>query len=279
MAIGNILVIGCVSLDTIHLEQNGSRRTYQTVGGAGLFTALAAAAAATTAVTLYAPKPNPLPDRLRGIESKLTWLGPEVRPDEMPTLEIVHHGQGRATLVGASWGPEALLTPENLKQLCRTDFDTVHVAALSSAQRQLQFIHSLRTADGGGPKLSAGTYARAIAADKASVLQLIDRCNLFFMNRNEASLLFDNAEISVREDQSIFVTDGENGGRYYSFGQASQHLEAFAADELDPTGAGDTFCGATLAALTESVDVIKSAQIGAVLAARVIEKPGSNYYF
>jgi len=270
-------------------------------------------------VTLYAPRPeavktaDSLHGKLRRIDDMLTWVGPEVEVGSMPTLEIVHHGQGRATLVGASWGPEQLLRPENLelvlqkrrskaeaktKALANADadtFDAVHIAALSSARRQLEFAQYFRPGARSNTTkykglLSAGTYARAIGADKDAVLHLINCSDLFFMNSNEANLLFGDAAIELGEGQTIFVTDGDKGAKIYSAtktgtntGTNEDHgpddIEAEGANELDPTGAGDTFCGATLAGLVGGLGAVQSAKLGATLAARVIEQAGSNYYF
>ncbi len=321
-----ILVVGCVSLDTIHLDSKGARKTYNTIGGAGLFTAMAAAHAGAR-VTLYAPKPKPMPEALCPVEKALEWIGPEVAEGNLPSLEIVHHGQGRATLLAASWGPENLLTPEDLRQRieagCSKEasadhghgrnpavhgtgkvrnqvnhefnqkdnqanhevdqkdnqsiYETVHIAALSTAMRQLEFFKFFQNSKVAA-RISAGTYARAVSADGDSVRQLFEQCDFFFMNSNEANLLLPGKEITTSNNHLVFVTDGQNGATCYSK-YSSRHIDALPADELDPTGAGDTFCGATLAGLARHFDAEESARLGAQLAARVIEKPGSNYYF
>jgi sugar/nucleoside kinase (ribokinase family) len=296
--LNSILIIGCVSLDTIHLEQNGSRQSYNTIGGAGLFTALAAAHSGAE-VTLYAPKASPMPAALAAVDKAVNWIGPLVKPDEMPTLEIVHHGEGRATLITASWGPEKLLVPESLYTTTelshqRMDaYDTVHIAALSTAKRQFEFLKFFSERE--APMLiSVGTYARAINADRETVRRLLDQCNAFFMNSNEAALLFDGGAIVPKNSQLIFVTDGKNGATVYEPSVKANptadteaeitktpatHIEATLADELDPTGAGDTFCGAALAGLSKQLDAISAARLGTELAAKIIEHPGSSFYF
>jgi sugar/nucleoside kinase (ribokinase family) len=320
----NILVIGCVSFDTIHLEhsaglqgsagleQGAERKTYNTVGGAALFTALAAAHMGAE-VTLYAPKPSPMPGALRAVDNAVTWIGPEVDPDKMPTLEIIHHGDGSATLLAASWGPEQLLMPDALKSVLvslqpeKAAFDIIHIAALSSPVRQLEFLQFFIDT-GVTSRVSVGTYARAISSDRKTVLQLLKQCDMFFMNNNEANLLFESGAIQCRNDQLVFVTDGKYGALVHT-ANSSEHIEALPADELDPTGAGDTFCGATLAALANQLNAEQAASLGglasqlnageaaslgglasqlnageaaslgAQLAARVIEQPGSDFYF
>jgi len=74
-------------------------------------------------------------------------------------LDIEHHGQGRATLLDASWGAEAELNPAALSFDPRR-MAIVHIAALRSAQRQLDFAQACRAR--GAPRLSAGTYARLV---------------------------------------------------------------------------------------------------------------------
>jgi sugar/nucleoside kinase (ribokinase family) len=279
---GKILVVGCLSQDTIHLETDGHRKTYNTIGGAGLFTAMAAAHEGAK-VTLYAPRPQPMPATLLPVAKAVNWIGPEVHPQDLPTLEIIHHGEDRATLIGASWGPEKLLTPDNLQAFLDKGsapdvaFDAVHIAALSSPARQLQFYYYFCRCQNTG-WISAGTYARAIDADRQTVRQLLDQCRMFFMNSNEARLLFQGDAIPVKTDQLVFVTDGGNGATIYQ-AHCTDHINAERANAIDPTGAGDTFCGAALAALTAGMDGTESARRGARLAAKVIEQPGSQFYF
>ncbi|MFZ1793724.1 MAG: PfkB family carbohydrate kinase, partial [Anaerolineae bacterium] len=57
----------------------------------------------------------------------------------------------------------------------------------------------------------------------------------------------------------------------------AESIPAEPAQELDPTGAGDTFCGATLAGLARGEHPIISAQNATLLAARVIEHIGPEF--
>ena len=294
-----ILVIGCVSFDTVHLELSGSdsdnggeentenesgqdlgRRTIKTIGGAGLYTALAAAKVGAE-VTLFAPKPSPMPDLLKPVEAMLTWVGPEIAIEHMPTLEIIHHGHDRATLLNASWGAEHLLLPEALRQLVDTHFDITHIAALSSPARQLEFMTFLKAVKA-NQVISVGTYARAIVSDSATVSELVAGSDAFFMNQNEANLLFGTVPIEPKEYQLIFVTAGGDGVNLYttdSDGVQHESIEAEVVDVIDPTGAGDSFCGAALAGLTIYINPVAAAQVGALVASKSIEYEGPSIYF
>lgn len=269
-----ILVVGCVSLDTLHIAGH----TYQTIGGAGLYTALAARCAGARA-TLLGPRPKPLSSLLAPVAQRLDWIGPEVPPETLPHLEIMHHGEGRATLVGASWGAESQLTTEHLPDdLSRYAF--VHIAALSSAQKMLDFLHACRAR--GAQRISAGTYYRIVQNEPATVRAIFEQADLFFMNENEAIGLWGSLRVAgrvstrTREGALLFITFDRRGAIVIAGDQATP-LPADPADELDPTGAGDTFCGATLAGLARGEDPITAASYATVLAARKIEHVGPAF--
>ena len=310
-----ILIIGCLSFDILHLEQNGPRQTYSTTGGAGLYTALAASAGGAE-VTLYAPRPKSPSEELSKITSRINWIGPLVDLEAMPRLEIVQHGDDRATLLSASWGAEELLTSDHLRQTLGSDlsdldrftFDVVHVAALSTVERQRKFVSdlkplSLRQANS-HCKFSAGTYARAISADTQGVRALLAECDYFFMNSNEAHLLFNNEQITekiktnnrkglakiLRENQICIVTNGGAGADLLFGPLTNRHIDAaqLKSAAIDPTGAGDTFCGALLAALGDNSTcnnqealietALEGARRGAILASQIICSVGSSHY-
>ena len=130
----DILVIGGASLDVLHLT-NG--QTVSAAGGAGLYTALAAARSGVR-TAMFAPRPDPMPIELQAAADRINWIGPVVPPDQLPHFEIAHYGQGRAALVNAAWGGEMLLTPEMLPTEM-LDAQIIHIAALRNTDRQYNF--------------------------------------------------------------------------------------------------------------------------------------------
>src|SRR5512137_321237 len=68
----DLLVIGGASLDVYHLS-NG--QTVHSPGGAGLYTALAAACSGAR-TGMFAPRPDPLPEPLKAAAERIEWLGP-----------------------------------------------------------------------------------------------------------------------------------------------------------------------------------------------------------
>jgi ribokinase len=262
----NVLVIGSASLDVLHL----AGQTVPSIGGAGLYTALAAQCAGAR-VGLLAPRPDPMSAALQRVTERLTWLGPTVSPDQLPRLEIAHHGGGRATLLSAAWGAVSSLTPDALPADL-SDTAIVHVAALPSAERQLEFVRACRAR--GAARLSAGTYARSATRERDLVRELCESVDLFFLNENEANLLFGNAEaIPARQGNLVFVTLGERGALVIGHDHTT-HIPGVPAVERDPTGAGDTFCGTTLAGLARGQAPERAAQCAVRLAAEMIGEIG-----
>ena len=276
----DLLVIGGASLDVYHLS-NG--QTVHSSGGAGLYTALAAASSGARA-GMFAPRPDPIPTPLQAAAERLTWLGPTIPPDQLPSFEIAHYGGGRAALLNATWGGEMLITPENFPS-DQITASIVHIAALRTAERQLNFARSLKSppapeyrgrlrASAWVGAISAGTYSKICINEPDTVRELIGRCDFFFMNENEANLLFGGTDkVQARPGQIIFITLAERGALVVQ-GDHVTHVAGQPADDLDPTGAGDTFCGATLAHLTRGEHPVRAAQAAVLLAAEEINAVG-----
>ena len=272
----DIFVIGTASLDILHF---GGQTTH-TVGGAGLYTALAAHHAGARA-GLLAPRPDPMPSSFRPIAERLHWIGPRISPEDLPRLEIEHHGGGQATLVDASWGAEAQLTPETIPAEL-FEASIVHIAALSTAQRQLDFLQALQRndqttpSDSGRPLpvVSVGTYARLVYGDPDRVRRLLAGADLFFMNQNEAAGLLGRVDKArPRPGGLLFVTLGEAGALVIEEDQVTP-VPGNPANEVDPTGAGDTFCGAALAFLARGERPVNAARMAVALAAKTVSAVG-----
>ncbi|MFN8596338.1 MAG: PfkB family carbohydrate kinase [Anaerolineae bacterium] len=267
----DLLVIGGASLDVLHLPDGHSVKS---PGGAGMYTALAAAKAGAR-VSMFAPRPKPVPSELLPALDRIDWIGPIVPPDQLPRFEIAHHGGGRATLVDAFWGGEMLITPESLTPDHLTA-PLVHIAALRTAERQLNFAKALAPAptlarfSGAGVRISAGTYGKICTSEPDTVRAIMALADYFFMNENEATLIFGSLDrVQARPGQFLFVTLSANGALVFQ-GNHVTHVAGVPATEVDPTGAGDTFCGATLAGLARGQHPIMAARAAIALAADMI---------
>lgn len=268
----DVFVIGTASLDLLHLA-NGE--TAWAAGGAGLYTALAAHKAGAAA-GLFAPKPEPLPEALEPVAGRLQWVGPSILPGQLPRLEIEHHGGGKATLLDASWGAEAQLIPAEMPPVVG-QAKYLHIAALSSAQRQLDFLAAVRERSGlsqKAPLVSVGTYARLVYGQTEQVRRLFSLADLFFMNENEANGLFGSLSRAKTEPGKLLFVTLDAEGALVIAGDESRYVPGQPVAEFDPTGAGDTFCGATLAGLARGLPAVAAAQRAVKLAAKTVSVVG-----
>jgi ribokinase len=264
-----ILVIGGVTIDTLRLP--GKSERFTAPGGAGLYTALAIRAAGGR-VRLFAQRPVPMPEILLPYDEVLDWIGPEIPPVRLPRLDIVHFGGGRAELAGADWGAQPELDPADLPDDL-AEFSIAHIAPLGPTAKQIEFAAVCRSRGVG--KISAGTYGRAVFGEGEAVRELLGRVDTFFMNENEAVGLFSRPEAAAAAPgQILFVTRAERGAWAVPGDGESIHVPAVRVEEYDPTGAGDSFCGAALAVIARGGGLGEVLAAGVRLAARTIRGLG-----
>ena len=260
----SLLVVGGASLDLLHFSGQQAR----CAGGAGLYTALAAQRSGVR-VVMYGPRPQPMPEELRAVDERVEWVGPTVSPEELPHFEIANYGGG-TEMLRLSWGAEARLRPEEAPAAGRTA-DWIYCVPLADPSLQLAFVRHFKAQ---GRRVACGTYGR-LASDHHDVTRTaIAEADAFFCNEAEARALLADAERPcVRPGQLLFVTRGARGARVVQ-GSYVTELPGLPAWELDPTGAGDTFCGTTLARLVLGDHPVEAARHGVAHAARMIGEVG-----
>ena len=144
---------------------------------------------------------------------------------------------------------------------------------LSDPLQQLSFIQACRQR--GAKQISAGTGLFIVDKQPQAVRAIVEQTDYFFMNDLEAKAVFGSLESANTEPGKIlYVTLGAQGGACIIQGDISTLIPAVLATELDPTGAGDTFCGATLAYLLQKKHPIMAARHAATLAAEMIAQVG-----
>ncbi|HEY9594083.1 MAG TPA: PfkB family carbohydrate kinase, partial [Spirochaetia bacterium] len=203
------------------------------------------------------------------------WLGPVVPPSRLPRFEISYAG-GTTKYLDTFFGSEATLAPESLP----TDlslYDVVHVVPLGDARRQLAFIEACRSRGAG--RISAGTYVDSVRANTAAVRKIHAATDVFFLNRDEAVALFGSIEAArTSPGKLLFITLGPEGALVIQ-GEHVTHVPSVPATQRDPSGAGDTFCGATLAGLIRHQHPVMAARGGTALAAAEIAGVGPSALF
>lgn len=260
-----LLVVGGASLDQLSFRG----QTVRSAGGAGLYTALAARRAGAE-VTMFAPRPEPMPAELAPAAERLDWRGMAVAPEELPHFEIVHREDGHTDMAQMQWGAEAWLTPSALPAEDLPG-EWVYCVPLTEPARELAFLRHFKAR---GRRTAGGTYVGAVASHRPAVLQILEEADVFFCNEREAAGLFGGAEVArTRPGRLLFVTRGPRGARVLQ-GTHATEVPGVEVEELDPTGAGDAFCGTTLALLAQGAHPVEAARHAVAAAAEMITAPG-----
>ena len=264
----HILVVGSASIDTLHFQN----RIESTIGGAGLYTALAVHRSGCQ-VSMYGVRPDPIPESLQPLQNRLiAWIGPKVGIEKIPHFEISHDGDRASYLnffVGEEEKIDALGLPQDL-----SIYDAVHISSLGKAAQSLKFAQACYQR--GAKLISSGSFLNLIQDDPEKVSRLIECSNIFFLNEQEALAFFGSLEnITTKPEKLLFITRGTNGATVVQ-GNFKTDLPAVPAEVLDPTGAGDTFCGATLANLMLDSHPIIAARKAMALASEEIEHVGHS---
>ena len=262
----HLLVIGGASLDTLHLKD----QTTNSAGGAGMYTTMAAVRSGVQA-SMFAPKPEPMPAELTQVAERLSgWLGPIIPASRLPHFEIQHIGD-KANYLASIIGAEGELTPDQLPKNLGS-YDCIHLTPLGNSELQLEFLKTCR--QNGARLISAGTYLCTIKDHPELIRRTIDLADIFFMNEEEACFLFGTLDqVKTGAGKLIFVTMGEKGAMVVQ-GEVQTRLHAKRILAVDPTGAGDTFCGGTLAQLMSGAHPVMAAQRAMALAAEEIGAVG-----
>jgi len=260
-----LFIIGSPSLDILTIKG----QLYQSPGGAGLYTALGAIHVGVR-ITLFAPKPTTIPSELSFISHIMEWIGPPISADQLPRFEIVQ-SENKTDYKKAFFGAEEELKADDLPNDL-SHYDLVHIVPLGNAKQQLSFIEACKIR--GAKYISTGTALPIIASDPNRVLDVKDESDIFFMNHIENDLLKKyNKNAATLSGKLVFMTQGENGA---TVNQGNHETSVSSPDTkiVDPTGAGDTFCGATLAHIAQGKHPVMAAKSGANLAAFMIEGIG-----
>jgi sugar/nucleoside kinase (ribokinase family) len=261
-----LLVIGGASIDVLHLDD----QSVETAGGAGMYTAMAAKRCGAH-IVLFGPCPDPCPEQLKPVVEHLAeWIGPVIMPAQVLQFEISYRGR-RTEYLKAEADAERALSPTTLPADL-SGYDLVHVTPLGDPSHQLSFVQACR--ERGAILISAGTWPGDAIERPDAVRAVMEESDFFFMNNREAEALFGSLEAARTEPgRVLFITLGEQGACIIQ-GDTATCIPAISTNVLDPTGAGDTFCGATLAYLLHNQHPIMAARGAVALAAEMIGQVG-----
>ena len=263
-----ILIIGGASQDILHINN----KLLKTIGGAGLYTALGAKAAGAE-VDMFAPLPKPIPKLMQPITKHINWIGPSVAQEEIPHFEIMYDKNCVATYTTVEPRAEAKLSPNDLpKDLSKYSY--VHIVQLGNIDLQLRMLLKCRQNNAKHISVSGGHKLNHNEIKKLKTL--IDDADLCFMNEHEASQnlgMLDN--IKLKPNKILFVTHGRNGINILQ-NSTIQKVNVLPLASVDPTGAGDSFCGALLSYLAKLQHPILAAKNASKIASITISHEGAK---
>jgi ribokinase len=260
-----ILIVGGASLDTLAGADD------LVAGGAGMYTAMAAYRSGAS-VTLFSPRPEPMPEALRPVAEAVDWQGPSIDIADLAHFKIVYR-DGLTIYETAKFGAEARLTPADLPDDL-SSYDYVHLIPLGDISQQVEM--ALACKQRGARRISLGTALTLIPQQPEAARKALEMADLFFMNVEEAEQLFTSVDaVRGRAEQTLFLTMGGDGAIVIQ-GQVATKIAAAPAQVSDPTGAGDTFCGATLVGIAQGEHPVVAVRRSMSLAAKVTESIGAT---
>ncbi len=157
--------------------------------------------------------------------------------------------------------------------------DACHVAPMP-LWIQVELVRHLR--DAGVRLVSLDPHDLHIAGHEEELMALLRQVDLFLPSRGEARQLYgwDDPEAAARSfvaagPRAVAIKLGPDGSLVCGPDQVVHHVPAAPAKVIDPTGAGDTYCGGFLAAYSGWPDAVVAACHGAVSASFAVEGRGA----
>ncbi|GIJ29794.1 hypothetical protein Vqi01_49560 [Micromonospora qiuiae] len=257
------------------------QRGVRVLGGGGLYAALAAATRTTVGLAGICSD-HPL------TAGQPWWpavgdAGLITMPGRCLAFDISYDGGGRATYRTDHGGDEQDLQPGQVPPLYRGAAG-FHLCALGDPGVQLRYAPALRAMSGARrARISAGTFLARVAADRSSVLRILDACDVFVCSAPEAAALAGVTHVADAltwlaravdgSGRAIVVTDAPQGCHVLT-NDAVQRIPTFARLAVDPTGAGEAFAGALAACLVEGDELLSAAGHACAVASLVVEDFG-----
>lgn len=194
----------------------------------------------------------------------------------------IHLQHGSATLAPI----ETIATAAINKLLVNNAPDLAHIAALPvRVQRK---IAGAFTAAGIPFTLDSLEAKGSVGGDLRDYLQGTDLAPTAFLpSREEFTLLFGDigslafrAWVSSTPTATLVIKDAQDGSFVFSpLAAPGVRLPALECDVIDPTGAGDAYCGGFAAGMSQGRSAIECALMGTVSASFVVEQIGTRGLF
>jgi ribokinase len=184
------------------------------------------------------------------------------RSDDAPT--------GVAYVLALDGGDNSIIVAAGANaELAREDA-VAGVAGAAVVLAQLEVpVASVAAALRAGRTAGALTILNAAPAHAATI-GMLDDVDVLVVNETECAELGGLDRLHASGAQTVVLTQGAGGVTLHRSGGVPVHVAAFRIDPVDTTGAGDAFCGALAAALSQGEAVehalVRACAAGAVVA-------------
>ncbi|GAA0546931.1 hypothetical protein GCM10010172_30820 [Paractinoplanes ferrugineus] len=273
-----MLVVGSVSSDDLTPPIGNS---VHTIGGAGLYAALGAAAVCDRPVILAGAVGRDIAVaatdclRQRSVHPVLEAVtGPGLR------FAIRYDSAWRAHYTVDGAAAEAAITYPMVSSGCPHPA-AVHLCPTGPPEIQLEMATALRAEHGEQLPVSATTFAARIRSDRPRVLALWSLVDVLICDVQDLLLLAQHHDlrkalewaIQITGRRATCVTDAARGAYLISDGTVIK-IPAYPSVTIDPTGAGESFAGALAAAQLAGHGLIAASAIAAAVASLTVESFG-----
>ncbi len=280
-----IVVIGSINRDltvvTTRLPRPGEtvlgRRHYSGGGGKGANQAVAAARLGARVAMMGRVGEDEHGKTLRGAlqDEGIDVSGVGVDPDTPSGLAMITVDENAENTIVVSPGANAKLNPEHL------DSEPVANARVVLAQLEIP----LETVSAAA-RMATGVFVLNPAPAQELPDDLLAEVDILVPNRSELGVLTGRGEpvtveaaaaaaAALRHGGATVVTLGAAGALVVD-GEESTVVPAPVVDPVDPTGAGDAFCGALAVLLSRGTDLVGAVTVAVLAGALATTRPGAQ---
>ena len=231
-------------------------------GGKGLNQAVAAARSGSKVAFVGAVGTDPAAETLRAV---LAADGIDDR------LAVTAEATGRAVIVVDDAGENSIVVVAGANAAVSVD-DGIPAARVLLCQLEVP-LSTVTASMRGAREAGATTLLNPAPADELP-LDLLACCDVIVPNEHEVELLGGVDHLLGAGCGAVVVTRGGHGVDIHT-DAGTEHVDAFAVEVVDTTGAGDAFCGALASRLAAGHPLVPAARWATAAGALATTVPGA----
>jgi ribokinase len=193
---------------------------------------------------------------------------------------------GIAVITVDSAAENTIVVSPGANQLLTPDVVASNSAAISGARVVIAQLEVPVEAVLAAAELSTGIFCLNPAPAQTLPSELLEQVDVLVPNRPELSLLAERDEVirtaevpaaarAIRPNGTTVVTLGKDGAVLVS-GESAATYGALPVEAVDPTGAGDAFCGALAYSLSRGDEIEEAVAFSIVAGGLAVTRPGAQ---